>query len=113
MTRAFRLEQFRDYLALEAGNSPHTVENYLRDVRRLAEYGESKGVRGPADVTAAQLREFIYFLKDLGLAATTIRRQVSALQSFLWRYHSSVFLHRTILRRPFLVIYSKKVQNYH
>jgi len=82
MTTAFRLEQFRDYLALEAGNSPHTVENYLRDVRRLAEYGESRGVRRPADVTAAQLREFIYFLKDLGLAATTIRRQVSALRTY-------------------------------
>lgn len=82
MSTAFRLEQFRDYLALEAGSSPHTVENYLRDVRRLAEYGESKGVRGPADVTAAQLREFIYFLKDLGLAATTIRRQVSALRTY-------------------------------
>jgi integrase/recombinase XerD len=82
LARAFRLEQFRDYLALEAGNSPHTVENYLRDVRRLAEYGEGKGLRGPADVTAAQLREFIYFLKDLGLAATTIRRQVSALRTY-------------------------------
>jgi len=82
LARAFRLEQFRDYLALEAGNSPHTVENYLRDVRRLVEYGEGKGVRGPADVTAAQLREFIYFLKDLGLAATTIRRQVSALRTY-------------------------------
>jgi len=82
LARAFRLEQFRDYLALEAGNSPHTVENYLRDVRRLVEYGESKGVRGPGDVTAALLREFVYFLKDLGLAATTIRRQVSALRTY-------------------------------
>ena len=82
LARAFRLEQFRDYLALEAGNSPHTVENYLRDIRRLAEYGRSKGVRGPAEVTAARLREFIYFLKDLGLAATTIRRQVSALRTY-------------------------------
>lgn len=82
LARAFRLEQFRDHLALEAGNSPHTVENYLRDVRRLVDYAASKGARGPADVTAAQLREFIYFLKDLGLAATTIRRQVSALRTY-------------------------------
>ena len=82
MTGAFHIEGFRDYLALEGGNSPHTVESYLRDVRRLAEYSQSKGVRGPADVTAAQLREFIYFLKDLGLAATTIRRQISALRTY-------------------------------
>jgi integrase/recombinase XerD len=82
LARAFHLERFRDYLALEAGNSPHTVENYLRDVRRLAEYGASKGIRAPADVTAARLREFVYFLKDLGLAPTTIRRQISALRTY-------------------------------
>lgn len=79
---AFRLEQFRDYLALEAGNSPHTVESYLRDVRRAAAYAESKGVTTPDQLSAARLREFIYFLKDLGLAATTIRRQVSVLRTY-------------------------------
>ena len=36
--RAFWLEGFRDYLTLEAGHSPHTVENYQRDLRRLAEF---------------------------------------------------------------------------
>jgi integrase/recombinase XerD len=82
LARAFQLERFRDYLALEVGNSPHTVENYLRDVRRLIEYGTSKKIRNPGEVTAAQLREFIYFLKDLGLAATTIRRQISALRTY-------------------------------
>ncbi|HEY3278941.1 MAG TPA: site-specific tyrosine recombinase XerD [Gemmatimonadales bacterium] len=79
---AFRLEQFRDYLALEAGHSPHTVESYVRDIRRLAEHGESKGIHGPAELTAARLREFIYVLKDLGLAATTIRRQISAVRTY-------------------------------
>jgi len=80
--QAFRLEQFRDYLALEAGNSRHTVDNYLRDVRRLAEYAAGQGARGPDQVTAVQLREFIYFLKDLGLAPATIRRQISALRTY-------------------------------
>jgi len=78
----FRLEQFRDYLALEAGNSRHTVDNYLRDVRRLATYAAGQGARGPDQVTAGQLREFIYFLKDLGLAPATIRRQISALRTY-------------------------------
>lgn len=80
--RGYRLEQFRDYLALEAGNSPHTVENYLRDLRRLVSHGAARGVRGPADVTAAGLREFVYDLKDLGLAPATIRRQISAIRTY-------------------------------
>jgi integrase/recombinase XerD len=80
--RAFGVERYRDYLALEAGNSVHTVENYLRDVRRLAEYAIAHGGRRPEDVTAAQLREFVYALKDLGLSPATIRRQISAIRSY-------------------------------
>src|SRR5207247_2184743 len=82
---AFRVEQFRDFLALEAGDSAHTVANYVRDVRRLAEYAGSKGARRPEDVTSALLREFVYTLKDLGLAPATIRRQISAVRSY-YRY---------------------------
>lgn len=80
--RAFRLEQFRDYLALEAGTSPHTVDNYLRDIRRLVDWGAGRGIAAPDGVTAASLREFVYALKDLGLSPATIRRQVSAVRTY-------------------------------
>jgi len=78
----FRLELFRDYLALEAGNSRHTVENYLRDLERLTAWVLGAGAHGPDEVTAAQLREFIYHLKDVGLAPATIRRQISAIRTY-------------------------------
>ncbi|HXG97556.1 MAG TPA: site-specific tyrosine recombinase XerD [Gemmatimonadales bacterium] len=79
---AFRLEQFRDYLALEAGNSGHTVASYLRDITRLSEYATSHGAKTPEQLSAPQLREFIYFLKDVGLAPATIRRQISAIRTY-------------------------------
>jgi integrase/recombinase XerD len=79
---AFRVELFRDYLALEAGGSANTVNNYVRDVRRLAGYSATKGARRPEDVTGALLREFVYALKDIGLAPATIRRQISALRTY-------------------------------
>src|SRR6266498_3238422 len=79
---AFHLERFRDYLALEAGNSRHTVASYLRDITRLAEYATSRGARAPEQLSAPQLREFIYVLKDLGLAPTTMRRQISAIRTY-------------------------------
>src|SRR6266516_7859449 len=82
VARAFQLERFRDYLALEAGNSGNTVESYLRDITRLAEYATSRGAKTPEQLFAAQLREFIYFLKDLGLEPTTIRRQISAIRTY-------------------------------
>jgi len=82
VARAFHLERFRDYLALEAGNSRHTVASYLRDITRLSEYATTRGAKAPEQLSAAQLREFIYFLKDLGLAPTTIRRQISAIRTY-------------------------------
>jgi len=82
LDRAFYLEQFRDYLSLEAGTSANTVHNYMRDIRRLASHASRRGAHGPDAVTAAQLREFVYDLKDLGLAPATIRRQVSAIRTY-------------------------------
>ncbi len=82
LDRAFHLEQFRDYLSLEAGTSANTVHNYMRDIRRLASHASRRGAHGPDAVTAAQLREFIYDLKDLGLAPATIRRQISAIRTY-------------------------------
>ena len=79
---AWSLERFRDYLALEAGNSGNTVASYLRDITRLAEYATSHGAKSPEQLSAARLREFIYFLKDLGLATTTISRQISAIRTY-------------------------------
>jgi integrase/recombinase XerD len=82
VSRAYRLEHFRDYLALEASSSAHTVDAYLRDIRRLASYGEGLRLAGPAALTPGHLREFVYALKDLGLAAATIRRQISSIRTY-------------------------------
>jgi len=78
----FLLEGFRDFLALEAGHSPLTVESYLRDLTRMVRFAELKNVRTPSQVTRVFLREFIYALKDLGLEPATLRRQVSAIHTY-------------------------------
>ena len=80
--RAFLVEGFRDYLALEAGHSAHTVENYLRDIRRLVQFAEMRRAKTPGAVTRTMLRDFVFTLKDLGLSPATIRRQVSATHTY-------------------------------
>ncbi len=80
--RAFQLEPFRDYLALEAGHSAHTVESYVRDMRRLITHVTGAGVKRPEEITAAGLRQFVYALKDLGLSPATIHRQISAIRTY-------------------------------
>ncbi|HXT17788.1 MAG TPA: site-specific tyrosine recombinase XerD [Gemmatimonadaceae bacterium] len=78
----FQLDRFGDYLTLEQGTSPRTVEAYHRDVSRLADYARVKGATTPGDVTSRMLREFIYHLKDLGLSPASIRRNISAVRTY-------------------------------
>jgi integrase/recombinase XerD len=80
--RDFWLEGFRDFLALESGHSANTVESYLRDLRRLGEFANARGVRDPSHLTRSLLRDFVYLLKDLGLSAASIRRGVSAIRTY-------------------------------
>ena len=80
--RDFWLESFRDYLSLEAGNSPNTVDAYQRDLRRLGEFAIARGIADPSAFTRAHLRDFVYLLKDLGLSPATIRRSVSAIRTY-------------------------------
>lgn len=80
--RSYYLEQFADYLLLEAGHSSNTVENYTRDIRRMIQSLERHGVRGADGVQFSHLRDFIYQLKDLGLSPSSIRRQISAMRTY-------------------------------
>ncbi|MFN8650838.1 MAG: site-specific tyrosine recombinase XerD [Gemmatimonadales bacterium] len=82
LQRTFLIELFQDYLGLEAGHSRNTIENYRRDLARFVAFVGQQGVSSPGGVTRKHLREFIYALKDLGLSAATIRRQVSAIRTY-------------------------------
>ncbi|HTT67054.1 MAG TPA: site-specific tyrosine recombinase XerD [Gemmatimonadales bacterium] len=79
---AFRLESFRDHLTLERGASRNTVAAYGRDLQHLVQFLGSRGTQVPERATTPQLRDFIFHLKDLGLAATSIRRHVSAVRTY-------------------------------
>ncbi len=79
---AFQLAAFRDHLSLERGHSQHTLAAYQRDLARLAEFAATRGVRTPAAITPALLRDFVFLLKDLGLSSATIRRHISAVHTW-------------------------------
>jgi integrase/recombinase XerD len=49
---------------------------------RLAEFATTRGVTGPDGIDADLLRDFVFLLKDLGLAAASIRRSVSAVRTW-------------------------------
>lgn len=76
------LRSFLDHLALERGLSPRTLDAYGRDLARLGTFLAARGVARPGEATATDLREFVYHLKDEGLQATSIRRNLSAIRTF-------------------------------
>jgi integrase/recombinase XerD len=80
--RGFLLARFTDYIGLEQGLSPRTIEAYQRDLARFAEYAEVKGAVAPVDITTKLMREYVYHLKDLGLSPASIRRNVSAIRTY-------------------------------
>ena len=82
VARAFYVERFDDFLALEQGASVETSRAYKLDIARFVTYSHVKGAKSPADIGARTLREYVYHLKDLGLSPASIRRNVSAVRTY-------------------------------
>lgn len=79
---AFHLRTFEDTLILEHGASPRTIDAYRRDVIRCAAFMREQGIATVTAITPGALREFVYHLKDLGLAGSSIRRNISAIRTW-------------------------------
>lgn len=82
LARAFFLERFQDFLAIEKGSSPRTGEAYKLDLERFVLFASIRNARSPLETSAKILREYVYHLKDLGLAPASIRRNISALRTY-------------------------------
>ncbi|MDQ2931109.1 MAG: site-specific integrase, partial [Gemmatimonadota bacterium] len=82
IARDFLLERFDDFLSVEQGAAGTTSEAYHRDLSRFATYARVQGAAQPSAVTPAMLRSYIYHLKDVGLAPSSIRRNISAMRTY-------------------------------
>ena len=82
VARSFFIERFDDFLALEQGASVETSKAYKLDIERFVAYEHVKGADSPGAVGSRSLREYIYHLKDLGLAPASIRRNISAVRTY-------------------------------
>ncbi len=82
LRRDFHLERFIDYLRFERGVSERTLEAYDHDVTRLAVFLAARGKRAAETATSTDLRAFVMRLKDVGLEASSIARNISAVRGY-------------------------------
>lgn len=81
-SRAFRVEEFRDFLRFERGLATRTVDAYLRDLDRFLEGAAAAGSAGPADLSYDDLRAHVASLTEAGRAPSTVARAVSTLRGY-------------------------------
>lgn len=77
------IKGFKAYLQLEKSLSNNSVEAYLRDVEKLTQYLQlHKPVATPANIELADLQQFIKFIAQLNLSATSQARIISGIKGF-------------------------------
>ncbi|MFP4470835.1 MAG: site-specific tyrosine recombinase XerD [Bacteroidales bacterium] len=75
---------FRSFLQLEKSLSPNSVNAYLRDLGKLMQFLEVSGQKklSPGDLRLQHLEEFLWWVSQLGMTATSQARMVSGIRAF-------------------------------
>lgn len=74
---------FKAYLQLEKSLSDNSVQAYLRDMEHFTAFlQESNSMKSPADITLKDLQQFIKWIAELGLSATSQARMISGIKAF-------------------------------
>jgi len=78
----FQAEFYADYLNFERGLSPLTISAYGRELEKFMAFVTERGRLDPSSVRGDDVRDYVFHLSDLGLAATSVRRAQSALRTY-------------------------------
>lgn len=77
------LKGFESWLKLEKSLSANSVEAYLHDIEKLMQFLEYKQLpRKPETVTYEDLKEFVRWISELGMTASSQARIISGLKAF-------------------------------
>jgi integrase/recombinase XerD len=98
---------FKAFLQLEKSLSAHSVEAYLRDIDKFAQYlFDEVGAIGPAEVTLKHLQSFIQTIGKLEMAPSSQARIISGIKSF-FKY---CLLEQIISINPTTLLPTPKIQ---
>lgn len=74
---------FKAYLQLEKSLSDNSVQAYLRDMELLTNYlQESTALKNPSEIKLKDLQQFIKWIGELGMTASSQARIISGIRAF-------------------------------
>ncbi|MBL7813332.1 MAG: site-specific tyrosine recombinase XerD [Bacteroidetes bacterium] len=74
---------YKQYLTLERSLSPHSIEAYRHDVKKLQEWADLFHAQlKPAEIQRQQLEQFSAWLAEIGFGAVSQARILSGIRSF-------------------------------
>ena len=74
---------FKAYLQLEKSLSDNSVQAYLRDIELLTNYlQKTKSLKNPADLVLKDLQQFVKWIGEVGMLASSQARIISGLRAF-------------------------------
>jgi len=77
------IKGFKSYLKLERSLSGNSIDAYLNDINKLAQYFQSVNAEPKLnEITITHLKSFISWLNELGMLPSTQARVISGLKAF-------------------------------
>ena len=77
------IQHFKNYLRLERSMSENSIEAYLRDVEKLSQFASMIDNKpGPENLNDKNISDFLAFINQFGLSATSQARILSGIKSF-------------------------------
>jgi integrase/recombinase XerD len=77
------IKGFKSYLKLERSLSKNSIDAYIRDIEKLIQYFEFNKIKlSPNDVQTKDIKEFLEWINELGMTASSQARVLSGVKAF-------------------------------
>ncbi len=86
------VNQFIDYLSVERGLAPNTIEAYAGDLHKYINFLTSKGIKSLQNTTRKHITAFLLHQKERGLSSGSISRGLVAIKVFYRFLHRERFI---------------------